>query len=303
MRIGIFFSDGVIANITLNNLIPQMIEIGMEPVLFKSHGPKVAHSKIPELNEISYLESGLLKDIVEPTMELLPDTKNKNLTTKQLVKKYNIDFQYVENVNDPDFINFITSEAGIHAGISIRFYPIFKKEIIDSLNKNGFLWNLHTGLLPKYKGVFIPYHCIENDEDFYGWTLHEVDYTIDTGPIIGTDKLPLDKTKPVLDTYLGMVNRGVAMTMGALLCYQKRRTINSIHQVMEKESYFTYPTQNEMKKWNRDGIAFSNNIIETYLHLYTEKGSYQEECLHKALIEKTAITFEESKDTVYSKVA
>jgi methionyl-tRNA formyltransferase len=289
MKIAIFFSDGLIGNVTLNRLVPQMIDIGIEPILFRSRGSNIARAKIPELQELSYLETGLLQDVVESILQSMPTfhretSKKLCLTTKKIIEKYNLEFHDVDDVNNAEFISYLMNDSGIIGGISVRFYPKFKPEIIKQLNNKGFLWNLHTGLLPKYKGVFIPYRSIENNEEFYGWTLHEIANDIDTGAIIATDKLPLNPNKPVLDTYLDMTDRGVAMIMGALLFYQKRGELKGIPQVMDKDSYFTYPVRAEMQRWNNRGIIFADDIVKVYTDLFTVAGTVQETALRDKLI-------------------
>jgi len=298
MKVGIFYSDGLIGNITLNKVVPQMIEAGIEPVLFRSRGPNIKRASIPELKALSFLETDLLKLVVEPTLSSFSYAENIFFTTPQLIINYNLEHHDVLDVNAPEFIRYINYSKDLTGAISIRFYPKFKFEIINALNKKGFLWNLHTGLLPKYKGVFIPYRAIENREKYFGWTLHEVASEIDTGDIIATDKLPLIKNQPVLNTYLDMTEKGSAMVMGALLFYKSRKTIPAKKQDVDIDSYFTYPTSNEMKQWNNQGIRFADDIVETYCDLFAVRGSKEENILRLRLSE-----FIESTDIAIQSLA
>lgn len=291
MKIALFLSDGLIGHVTLNNIVPQILQLGIQPIIVKSRGPNIERAKIPELKELSFLETDLLTDVVEPVLDSLPvhqEYEGYCYTTRQLIDRYNIEYVETDDVNDHAFISELFDKRKVDGGISLRFYPIFKSDIIDRFNQNGFLWNMHTGLLPKYKGVFIPYHSIENNEKYYGWTLHQIARKIDTGDIIAIDKLPLDRHKPVLDTYLDMTEKGAAMIMGALMCYQKYGELKGLKQITDRESYFTYPMAQEMDKWNRDGIIFSNDIIETYVRYFTAPETVQETLLRNSLLEATA---------------
>ena len=284
MKLAIFFSDGLIGNVTISKLVPQIIAMGIEPVLIKGNGPAVKRAKIPELHSLSFLETSLLTNVVEPFFVRKNSSEHAECTTiSGLAEKYNLELLETDDVNSPEFAEMLFNEKKIMHGVSIRFYPKFGKEIIDRFRECGFLWNLHTGLLPKYKGVFIPYRAIENNDTHYGWTLHNVNYEIDCGSIIALDKLPLNKQKPVLNTYLNMCEKGAAMIMGALMFFQKRGTIPSQKQTTYFDSYYTFPTAQEMQQWQAKGVIFSHDIIETYTSLFTSKGSTGEKQLRAEL--------------------
>lgn len=291
MRVALFTCRGLVAHITLNKIIPQMLDMGIEPVLFGRQDPDIERAKIPELKRISFLESGLLQNVVEPVLNDLPAHRSPDklcYTVEQLVDWYGLQYEYIDKMNNSSFIDHLIDRKNITGAISIRYYHKFKPEIINRFNQNGFIWNMHTGLLPQYKGVHMPYRAIEKNEKYYGWTLHHVDENIDTGHIIATDKLPLDRNKPVLDTYLDMTEKGAAMIMGALMFYQKYGELKGLKQMTDHDSYFTYPTAQEMDKWDRDGIIFSNDIIETYVRYFTAPGTVQETLLRNSLLEATA---------------
>ncbi len=284
MKVAIFFSDGLIGNVTISKLVPQIISMGIEPVLVKGNGPAVKRAKIPELSSLSFLETSLLTHVVEPFFVNQPSIEHKKCNTiSALAEKYNLELLETDDVNSPEFAAMLFNEKKIMHGVSIRFYPKFGKKIIDRFRENGFLWNLHTGLLPKYKGVFIPYRAIENNDTHYGWTLHNVNYEIDCGSVIAFDKLPLNKQKPVLDTYLDMSEKGAAMIMGALMFFQKRGTIPCQKQTTHFDSYYTFPTAQEMQRWQAKGVVFSQDIVETYANLFTAKGSAAEKNLRTEL--------------------
>lgn len=55
------------------------------------------------------------------------------------------------------------------------------------------IWNIHTGLTPKYRGVHGGYWALyEGSPDEFGVTLHNVDTGIDTGNIIAQEVVALD---------------------------------------------------------------------------------------------------------------
>ena len=66
--------------------------------------------------------------------------------------------------------------------ISILGNQIFKNEIINLAPKGCI--NLHTALLPKYRGLMPTFWVMKNDEKFTGVSIFYVNEGIDTGPII-----------------------------------------------------------------------------------------------------------------------
>lgn len=71
-------------------------------------------------------------------------------------------------------------EEDYDIGFSILWHKRIPEEELDK----GRWINLHIGKLPEYKGIYIPAHVIYNKEKKMGVTLHEMDKSFDTGPII-----------------------------------------------------------------------------------------------------------------------
>lgn len=295
MKVMLFIGDGVIGHVTLNRLIPDMVSMGIEPVILRTKVPALKKANIAELKRISILESGLLTKVTEPLLNTYqPDgIEPLNLTLPALVDKYGLEVRDVDNVNGAEFIASIVSDDGVNGAISLRSYPIFQPEIIGVFREKGFMWNLHTGLLPKYRGVFIPYHALANNEREYGWTLHEIASGIDLGDIIATDTVLLDPQKPILDTYLSMTDKGASMLVGALMHFQKHGSIPSTKQTEMLDSYYTFPTAQEMFEHDAKGIRFSDDIASTYMSLFAVKGSLKERILEERIrteLEKISYT-------------
>ena len=82
-----------------------------------------------------------------------------------------------------------------------------------------------------------------------------------------------------------MGEKGVAMIMGALMFYKKYGALKGAKQVTEQDSYFSYPTSQEMNRWNNQGIVFSNDIVKTYTDLFTTKNSSQENKLQEIIVQ------------------
>ena len=68
--------------------------------------------------------------------------------------------------------------------ISVLCDTLITKQFIDSRK----CYNFHPGILPNYRGSGIYSWVLINKETETGVTLHEIDYNIDSGPIIATSR-------------------------------------------------------------------------------------------------------------------
>ena len=75
------------------------------------------------------------------------------------------------------------------------FMKIISKNFIDKFNKP--ILNIHTSLLPKYKGLNTHFRVLKNKEKYSGSTVHLVTPKLDSGKIILQKKIKLFKADDV----------------------------------------------------------------------------------------------------------
>lgn len=297
MRVALFVRNGLVGHEGLNQVIPQIIKLGFEPVIYNTGEPPSKKGSIPELADVSFYETGLLKDVVFPYLDVRPPLlehgkpiEGLNYSHRQLAQIYGLKYYEVTDVNDTDLIENITADDLMVGAISIRILQIFKPEIISVFEQKGFMWNLHTGILPKYKGVHTPYWCIENNEEEYGWTLHRIDRGIDTGPILAIDRMLLDPEEPILNIYLNMCSKGANLILTELKRYLENGVPSGQPQTKEIKSYYTFPTGQDMKKWEAKGVVFSHipSIPDIYISRFSAPNSVHAQKLRENIIQAIA---------------
>jgi phosphoribosylglycinamide formyltransferase-1 len=74
-------------------------------------------------------------------------------------------------------------------GMGLTFNRLIPQSVIDSFN--GRIFNLHLSLLPMFPGFGATRKALESGLPYAGVTVHLVDAGIDTGPIIGQQKVPI----------------------------------------------------------------------------------------------------------------
>ena len=106
------------------------------------------------------------------------------------------------NVNSPAGIARIQASQP-DLIISVRFGLIIRQDVI-AIPKHGVI-NLHSGVLPDYRGVMATFRAMLNQEPEIGSTLHYIqDSGIDTGDIISIASIPLARDKSYLANVLSL---------------------------------------------------------------------------------------------------
>jgi methionyl-tRNA formyltransferase len=136
--------------------------------------------------------------------------------------------------------------------VSIQANVIFKRPLID-LPTKGCL-NVHTALLPKYRGLMPTFWVMKNDEQETGVSVFFIDEGIDSGPILVQRRVPIGDRS--LDQLIRETKR---MGMDALL-----EAIDLVHEgnydLIEnddaQQTYYSFPAREDVKEFLRKGKRF-----------------------------------------------
>jgi methionyl-tRNA formyltransferase len=136
--------------------------------------------------------------------------------------------------------------------ISIAGNQIFKMPLINLATK-GCL-NLHTALLPKYRGLMPSFWVIKNNEKYTGVSIFFVDEGIDSGDILVQKKVEIGNK-----TQAELIDETKLLGMQAIL-----ESVEKIHSgnyeiipnPNEEMTYFTFPTKEDVKAFLASGKKF-----------------------------------------------
>ncbi len=136
--------------------------------------------------------------------------------------------------------------------ISIAGNQIFKKPLIE-LAPEGCL-NLHTALLPKYRGLMPSFWVLKNDETHTGVSVFFVDEGIDSGPILVQKKVEIgNRTQEELIKYTKKL--GMDAIIEAIEKIQKGGYV-LISNPDEESTYFSFPSREDVKEFKKAGKKF-----------------------------------------------
>jgi len=179
--------------------------------------------------------------------KLKPSTKVNNVLRKHKIPI----IQLQNNINKPDSLKIIKS-YNPDVLVSIAGNQIFRKSLINLAPKGCI--NLHTALLPKYRGLMPTFWVLNNNEKKTGVSVFFVDEGIDSGSIIiqkefeirnHTQKQLIKATKKL----------GMEAVVEALLAI-KNDSVDLLPNNNAEMTYFSFPTKEDVKDFKKKGKKF-----------------------------------------------
>ncbi|MGX1928083.1 methionyl-tRNA formyltransferase [Flagellimonas sp. 2504JD4-2] len=175
---------------------------------------------------------------------------NKNVP-KTLRKNNIAEIRLEKSVNNKESLKIIEScEPDLL--ISIAGNQIFKTDLIN-LAKHGCL-NLHTALLPKYRGLMPSFWVLKNNEEKTGVSVFFVDEGIDSGPILVQKEIPIGNlTQQQLIKISKRIGMDAILEAIALIMKGGYQLIDNPE---EEKTYFSFPTKEDIKEFKKKGKRF-----------------------------------------------
>ena len=136
--------------------------------------------------------------------------------------------------------------------ISILGNQIFKEDLINLAPKGCI--NLHTALLPKYRGLMPTFWVLKNGEKETGVSVFFVDSEIDNGPIIIQKKILIGNK-----THKDLIVETKKIGMEAIaksIDYIFYDNLNMIENKKSESSYYSFPKKRDIVDFKRKGKLF-----------------------------------------------
>ena len=147
--------------------------------------------------------------------------------------------------------------------ISIRHMSILKDEVIQQA-KHGVI-NLHSGLLPDFRGVMATFWAMHQQQSSIGTTLHKIeDSSIDTGSVISTDTIIANYNKSYLWNTLSLYKTGCESIERAIESISSGERLESVGQSSEGGAYYTFPEESTLAEFKYD-LFSKEDDLEVFL--------------------------------------
>lgn len=250
MNIVILANRDLASNLALNLLIPELVE---KHRLWVFLSAKVGHSTElpPELRELQFFEQTLFNDLLFPALES-NEMGGELLGFGDLGRLVGHEIEILSRPNtkkgllrlqsvDPDLI------------LCIRYGGILKARAL-AIPSHGVI-NLHSGLLPEYKGVMATFRALLHGEGAIGTTLHTIDdATIDTGRIFGHTRIPVAKGRSYLWHVLQLYPGGCRLMLDTVERIRRGEPLAPRPQE-GPGAYYSFPTTADLATFRAAGLA------------------------------------------------
>lgn len=183
---------------------------------------------VPSLQSLVDSNSNVVAVITVPDKPSGRGQKQTASPVKIYAEEQGIPVLQPEKLRDPDFLETLKSlKADLQVVVAFRMLP----EVVWSMPSKG-TFNLHSSLLPQYRGAAPINWAVINGETETGVTTFFIEKDIDTGKIIFQEKeeiLPEDDAGSV---YERLMHRGAALVLKTV----EAITNGSYPQVPQQES-------------------------------------------------------------------
>lgn len=268
MRIFIFSNRDLASNYHLNLILPHLFPYVKGVFLSDAVGKKTTIVAPAPLREMKFWEQHFPNDFLFPALDAQNRELNaKLLTFNELERKFNIPFASCNDVKSPKSIEMFKALAP-DIVLSVRFGKIFGDAFIG-LPTQGIL-NLHSGLLPNYRGVLASFRALQHGDKKLTTTLHWIDSaTIDTGKIIGFSSVSVQTEKSLLSNILTLYPASIDLTLRTIqqIIEGKKEQIPNI--LNEGGAYFSFPSTEELEDfinmgWKMTDLQEMKAFYENY---------------------------------------
>ena len=147
---------------------------------------------LPTLEKIHNSSHSILSVVTQPDRPKGRGQKNFASPIKNFSNNNNIPVLQPENVNTPEFIKLLSKNRADYI-IVVAFGQILHEDLLKVPLQ--FCINLHSSLLPKYRGAAPINRAILNGDSISGVTTMIMDKEMDTGDILLTQEIPIEKSE------------------------------------------------------------------------------------------------------------
>ena len=169
----------------------------------------------------------------------------------RLAAQAGVQLHDTESVNDPAFVERLKTMQ-IDVLVSVAAPEVFKAPLLRSARLGAI--NIHSGRLPKYRGMMPTFWQMRHGESEVVITIHEMAERLDAGGVLATRTFPL-KEQDVLDRVITETKREGARAMIQVL--RDAAVVGSLPQAqpldMAQASYFRFPDPDNVRAFRTRG--------------------------------------------------
>jgi methionyl-tRNA formyltransferase len=175
--------------------------------------------------------------------------KLRRRSIEALARKESLPLLATQSVNDPDYVDRV---RGLRPDVivSVAAPEIFKQELLASA-RIGCV-NIHSGRLPKYRGMMPTFWQMRNSEPHVTVTVHEMAPKLDAGAVLGTVEHPIHANDRLARLMVEGKREGARLLI-RVLRELRAGTATPRQMDMSNASYFSFPEREDARELRRLG--------------------------------------------------
>ncbi len=173
-------------------------------------------------------------------------------SVRRLARDRGIPVVGTDDVNDPQYVAAVRA-ARPDLLVSVAANQRFGAELLAVPAVAAV--NLHSSLLPKYRGLDGLFWALAAGEDEVGVTLHEMEARFDAGAIVAQRRIPVGADDSLHDLYLAATSVGAALLGEAADAYAAGDVARAPNDP-EGGSYHSWPTREAARRFRDRGRRF-----------------------------------------------
>jgi methionyl-tRNA formyltransferase len=249
MRILLLANRDLASNLALNLLLPQLRAHSLSVWLSARVGGGGA-APVP-LQRLRFLEQTLFNVLVFPLLDRHSEAPRQLCSFETLAQRHRAPLREENAINSPPALNRLQQLAP-DLILSIRYGGILREAAI-AVPQHGVL-NLHSGLLPDYRGVMATFWAMLHGEREIGTTLHRIsDGGIDTGAVIAQTRQRVNYQQCYLSNVLQLYPAGCRAMLEAVHTLAAGEALTE-HPQGTGGQYFSFPGSAELARFEAAGL-------------------------------------------------
>jgi methionyl-tRNA formyltransferase len=171
---------------------------------------------------------------------------------RRVAHHYNIPIYTPQSINDE---SFLAQLRGLEPDVVVSSAApqIFRKGIL-SLPKHGCI-NVHSALLPKYRGMLPSFWVLTNGETETGVTVHYMDEKLDNGEILAQRRVSIAPDETQHSLLMKTKTLGAELVL-EVLDQIENGTVSPQPNNAEEATYFSFPTPEDVRRFRAQGKRF-----------------------------------------------
>jgi methionyl-tRNA formyltransferase len=266
VNITLLSNSDLASSVALNLLLPPLAREHRLRVFLSGQvgGGGAAH---PDLAMLKFLEQTLFTRLLFPALGDAPRPARR-AGFGALANALSVPFAPLSRVNtDEGLATLAAGEPDLV--LSLRYGGILREAAI-AIPRLGVL-NLHSGLLPDYRGVMATFRAMLDGAGTIGTTLHYIrDAGIDTGDIVATTAQPVDYDASYLANVLALYPAGCARMLAAVASLAAGEALPTRPQGAGGH-YYSFPDGADLQRfYDRGCRLYDVDEITAFARTYLE---------------------------------